>query len=301
MKGSYFDLKLSEFRLLVLLAETNSIRELARRQNIQPSQISKAIKKIEEKLQTQVLLRSTLRVSFTLEGAELLKTARSILEASKGLSPAKNVSKLSTPVVTMSSVSFLNQFLIPDCINSLRKRNKDLRVRLLEISQKDSVVSGIKGYFEMSLHLGKLDWPKTWTSKEIGKVYAGLYARSGHHLTGYCKESDLLHERFVVPLRRTSHGLRNGEDNCPLPLSQRLHGDGAESAGVALSLIQNSDQLAYLPNIIAKDLVQKKVIKQIQVEGWNTKSESLFLSVHSEKVGQKLFLDLAMELERAIK
>lgn len=301
MKGSYFDLKLSEFRLLVLLSETHSIRELARRENIQPSQVSKAIKKIEEKLQTQILQRSALRVSFTLEGMELLKIAKGILEASKGLLPKKNLSALNSPIVTLSSLSFFNQFLIPGCINSMRKRNSNLRVRVLEIASKDLIVSGIKGYFEMSLHIGKLDWPRTWVSKEVGKMHSGLYVRADHKLQTDCSESDLLNERFVIPLRWTNNGIQTGEDNCPLPMSQRLHGDGAESAGVALSLIQHTDQLAYLPYIVAKELLNKKIIKQINVKEWSSDTKSLFLSVHSEKVSQNVFIDFIKELEVAIK
>lgn len=300
MRKSYFDLKLSELNILVLLAETNSIRELSRRQGIQPSQVSKTIKKIEEKLQINILQRSSSRVSFTLEGMELLKVAREILKASSNLGSEKTNLAPTTPIVTLASLSFLNKYLIPDCMSALEKQKHDFHFRLLEIPMKDLLVAGIKGHFEISLHIGKMDWPGTWTSKEVGFLQSGLYARVGHHINSNCSESKLISEKFVTPLRWTKNGTQAGQDNCPLPVTKRLHGHGAVTADVALSLIQSSDQLAYLPQIVAKDLLKKKLIKQIKVKEWEDKPEVIYLSVHSEKVGQKLFMDLIQQIKKQI-
>ena len=291
------DLRFSELRLMVELSQTHSLRELARRQSVHPSQLSKIIRKVEKKVGLTLIQRSSQGMVFTLEGMQFLKTARKILELSPSLRSGR--SEVSTGTTFgIAGTSYIHQFLLPNCLDVIRKKNKDLNFRLIEVPTKDLMVMGMKGIFEMAIHVKKLDWPKSWTSKKIGMARSALYGRSGHPLGVKTTVQKVKDYKFITPLRWTKNGIQDGDDLCPLPLQERLHGDGTMTASAALGLMKITDQVSFLPEIVANQAVSDDEIMEIKVSEWGETYEPMFLSVHSDLVSQKMLEQLLKEFEK---
>ena len=292
------ELRLSDLRLLLELADTHSIRELARRRSVQASQISKALVKIEAKMEQKLLHRTTQRVGFNPEGMEILKIARRVLETSEALAPKKK-NKPSAQVITVTAPSFLNQLLLPDCLKELHRPQQQKHFRLLEIPGKDLAIAGIKGHFEIALHLQPIDWPRTWVTNSVGSLRSGLFVRADHPLGKAVSETELEEWPFVVPLRWTKNGVQLSNDGCPKAVQERLTGCGAMTASIALELIQRSDQLAFLPELITRVAMKKGLVREVTVKEWKPTLTPLYLSVHAEKVDQKVLETLSQAISSA--
>lgn len=292
--SSLSELKLSDLHLMVELSETHSLREVARRHSLNPSQLSKSIRRIEEKVGLSLLSRSPQKMTFTLEGMQFLKIAREILK----LSPALASGKLENPPRTyvIASYSFINQYLLAECLGKITKEDDKTKFQLIEMSNKDQVMAGINGVFEISLHTKFLNWPKTWISKKVGYTKSGLYGRKGHPLGAKSDSEEVLKYKFVVPLRVSKSGIQNGDDDCPINIQDRIPGNGCMTGATALSFIKNNNQISYLPQIVAKAAIAKGEIMEIHVADWKESKEPIYLVARGDAVPQKLFNLLHKEL-----
>ncbi len=298
------ELRLSELKLLIELSQTPSLRGLARRLGIHPSLVSKVVRKVEARVGYPLVTRSTSGMRFTIEGMHFLKTAKRIVDLSAGLRSGPATSAGEEPlraVYGLAAQSFIHQFLIPECLASLPKRGLDLRFRLLEVPGKDLIVSGINGLFEIAIHLGKMDWPRSWESKKLGNFRSKLYGRAGHPLGAKATEARVKAYSFVTPARWTKNGAQAGDDLCPLSVDERRTGDAVATAGTALEIVRRTDQLSFLPEVVAIDFVRRGELREIRVDEWPDVQEALYLSVRAEVVPQKLLAHFQAELPRLLK
>src|SRR5689334_4266148 len=94
--------------MLWALSRKGSLRSLGREWGWQPSQLSKALQRLERKLGTPVVKRSAQGVVFTPEGMRLVRVARSIVESAKDLQPERGASALAQPIqYTLAGARFV--------------------------------------------------------------------------------------------------------------------------------------------------------------------------------------------------
>jgi DNA-binding transcriptional LysR family regulator len=275
------DLKISELRLLIELSQTPSLRELARRQAIHPSLLSKIVRKVEVRVGHTLVTRSAQGMRFTMEGDHFLKSARRIVDLAGGLrAGAEKESEETATTYGFAAHSFIHRFLVPTTLSSPPLREFESRFRLLELSSKEFIVAGINGFFEIGLHLGKLDWPRSWVSHRIGMVRSKLYGRRGHPLGSSATVAELKKYPFVMPVRLSKNGTIAGEDFCPLPRDERIEGDSTATAGTSFEYVRRTDQITFAQEIAARDGVKRGELLEIKVAEWGVVSEPLYLAVH---------------------
>jgi len=277
-------LSLYEIDLLVELVKTKSIRELARRQGVTAGQISKALRKLEQKAKARLVERSVHGVVLTHEGLRVLPVFRDILARAEALSEG---TKTSASVLAIGSTSFLvNHLLVPALGDS--ELPDGLRLRFLEISPDQFTNAGLRNAFEIAFHFGKQAWPGTWHQEKVADVGWSLCCGTKHPLAskGSLTEREVLKWKFVMPSYWTQEGFALGNDGCPVPPNKRLRGHETSTAEGAMALVRATDQIAYLPNILVRSYEETGEVKRLDVKGWG-EIRPLYLAVRSDLVSEK--------------
>lgn len=124
-------MNLNDVHLFLVITETNSLAQAARRLDISPMAVSRRLASLEQELGTRLMQRTTRSVSLTQEGSEFLPYARSLIETEKGAkslfsSDTKGVSGL----LRVTAPSGFGQRYILPLVPSLLNNNPDLRINL---------------------------------------------------------------------------------------------------------------------------------------------------------------------------
>lgn len=276
---------LYEMRILVELEKTRSIRELARRDQVAPSQISKAVKRLEIKGDSRLLERSVHGVTLTDEGRRTAKIFKQILSsASKLMEESENQP---SKVLGVGSTSFLINHLLVRITGE--EAIKPWRLRFLEINPDQMTVAGLRHAFDMAFHFGKVDWPASWHQEKICEINWSLCCRTKHPLPESASIKDLLKFPFVLPVYWSQEGMALGNDSCPIPIGKRIRGHETSTAEAALNVVRATDQLAYLPDILIGTYEKLGEVRRIEIKSARTQPKHLYVSARSDAVPDKLF------------
>lgn len=277
-------LSLYEIDLLVELVKTKSIRELARRQGVTPSQISKALRKLEQKAKARLVERSVHGVVLTHEGLRILPVFQDILARAESLAETGTGGQAS--VLAIGSTSFLvNHLLIPTLGRSALAETS--RLRFLEIAPDQFTNAGLRNAFEVAFHFGKLTWPGTWHQEKVADVKWSLCCRNEHPLAKKAvTEREALKYKFIVPSYWTQEGFALGNDGCPVPMQKRLRGHETSTAEGAMALVRATDHVAYLPEILIRTFADSGEVRRLEVRGWE-EARPLYLTVRADLISEK--------------
>ena len=293
------DLTLFELKLFVRTSRVRSLRELAREMELRPAHVSKLIRRIEDKLDIRLFNRSASGIALLPEALNFLRTAEEILELSDGLTPSKAGAARSTATQSalgIGAVSFIQTCLVVPAVPLLTRTRPQLRLRLVETPREELVSQGLNGAFEAAVHIGPLEWTRSWTSKKAGSLKFGLYATASHELGRDVEEKEVLLHPFVIPTYWVNQRLAAGIDLCPVSVKQRLWGHETTTATSALQMLRVSKQLSFLPRLVAADAVKRGEVKEIRVRSWPEIEKDVFVSVRSDLVSQVLYRDLLKSL-----
>lgn len=142
----------------------------------------------------------------------------------------------------------------------------DEPVHARNIAQDQMVELGIHGLFDVTIHLNAIDWPRSWTSLALGKFYSGLYRASKSSLRTLTPLDEIKKIPFVVPMNFNKTHFYYGSDGYPVPVRERIIGSEVSSANLAVEVISRSNQLAFLPERVARDAVAQGLIRKIEVK-----------------------------------
>ena len=285
---------LLELELFVRAGKLRSIRALSRSLDLKPAYLSKVMMRLEKKLGVPLFKRSSSGILLTREGVELVKTAESILELSLHLRKGPQADhSMSERIWSVGAISFICSCFLSECIAQISCSQKNTRFRLVEFTHNELVSHGLKGAFEMAVHIGELEWTRSWISAEIGSMRWGLYARRTHPLAQSTLEKEVIKFPFIVPTDWTHQGFSIGEDYCPLPWDQRIKGDEVATAETALELVSFTQQLTFVPELVAKRLVNARRVREIRVKNWPLVEKKIHLSGRSDLIPSRFWKQLS--------
>lgn len=281
-------LRLKDVTLFLDLAKIGSIRELARQRDESPGQISKSIRSLELRLGQPLLRRSAQGVALTPYATEIVSAMEGIRRQQdrlEGLSQGRTHRKH----LSIATTSFLSSHFAPALLGELSAHEQDVQYRLIDLAPNQFIQVALRNGFEICLHLASLDWPRTWTSIEVGKIEWQLVCRKGHPLGKKPAAKDILSYPFVYPAYWTNEGLREGNDNFPIPIRKRIRGIETATATSAAQVVAHTDQIGYLPHLVTRDLVEHGTLRVLSHPSHRTVAQPLFLSVKSDAIKQKNF------------
>jgi DNA-binding transcriptional LysR family regulator len=284
------DIKFREVDLFLRLLKTKSVRDLARQVNMQPGQVSKWISGLEKKVGFKLIERSATGVEATAKALELLGHFEDLHRIQGELTNFKTKEK-KQQLMTIASSSFFTSHVVPLALQSMTKNNEELKIRVIDLPPTQFISVALRGAFDYCLHAQNLDWPKTWTSYQVGVLTWRVYARKNHPVLKKATKANLLKYPFVVPVYWTAEGTRYGDDQCPIPMSERIKGHETATALSAAEMVKMSDQLAFVPDVIAKSLVKSGELVAVETP-WKLVKKPVYLSVKNAVVKQKQFEEM---------
>ncbi len=285
-------IKIKEVQWFIELMNAGSVRELARRKSVQPGQVSKVIKSLEKKVDTILFERSISGVHLTLEGRKILPALQELIYAGEKIEALRSKQgEEFSKQLTVASTSFLTTNVVSKLISNPIFDKKKYRFTLINLVPDDFVQTGILGGFDLCFHVGSVDWPKTWHSQKIATLGWSLYARKKHPIHDKPTERHALKYPFVFPVYLSKEGLFEGNDLCPVPRAKRTIGHQTTTARSAFEIIQETDHLAFLPEVIATN----RKVEKVMIKSWPKVTKNIYATVKEDLVQKKDF-DKMIEL-----
>lgn len=242
-------MKYHQLKAFVAVAEEGSIRAAARRLNVSPAALTKAVKELELALGVSLVVRTARGVQLTGLGQQLQMRARLIVaEMQRARDDIEQAQGATTGAVAAAITPAAAVTILPDAFRAFRRRFPIARVSLIE---------GFPGVALPRLHDGTLDFAVAVVVPELLAAefdHAELYAsrslivvRRGHPLASATTLADLVDADWLMnPSPESSTQVLF---NCfvahGLPVPARVV--ECPSYGVAHSLIMGSDLIASMP------------------------------------------------------
>ncbi|CAD6527486.1 HTH-type transcriptional regulator TsaR [Paraburkholderia hiiakae] len=242
-------MKFHQFRALVAMADTGSIRAAARALGISPAAATKAVRELEAEQQIALVTRNANGIAFTEAGQALLVHARLVvhqmsraqdeLDARRG----RGVGKLAIGVTPWLALSFL-----PDAVILFRERMPGMQLEFYE-GLLNIVMPRLRdGSLDFSLGKpGPASLHAEFTQTPIFATESAVVVRKDHPLSHAQSLKELQDCEWLLNWDPASKEmvaddvfLRHG---LPMPKSMHL----AHSFVVAMGLIMNTDMVSIFP------------------------------------------------------
>ncbi|PCE32970.1 LysR substrate-binding domain-containing protein [Burkholderia ubonensis] len=242
-------MKYHQLKAFVTVADEGSIRAAARRLNVSPAALTKAVKELELALGVSLVVRTARGVQLTGFGQQLQVRARLIVaEMQRARDDIEQAQGATTGSVAAAITPAAAVTILPDAFCAFRRRFPVARVSFIE---------GFPGVALPRLHDGSLDFAVAVVVPELlaaefdhAELYASrslIVARNGHPLASATSLAELVDADWLMnPSPESStQALFNCFVAHGLPVPSRIV--ECPSFGLAHSLMMGSDLLAAMP------------------------------------------------------
>ncbi|PAJ77515.1 LysR substrate-binding domain-containing protein [Burkholderia ubonensis] len=242
-------MKYHQLKAFVTVADEGSIRAAARRLNVSPAALTKAVKELEHALGVSLVVRTARGVQLTGFGQQLQVRARLIVaEMQRARDDIEQAQGATTGLVAAAITPAAAVTILPDAFRAFRRRFPVARVSFIE---------GFPGVALPRLHDGSLDFAVAVVVPELlaaefdhAELYASrslIVARNGHPLASATSLAELVDADWLMnPSPESStQALFNCFVAHGLPVPSRIV--ECPSFGLAHSLMTGSDLLASMP------------------------------------------------------
>jgi DNA-binding transcriptional LysR family regulator len=276
MHAALAHLRLDDIATYLVVCRCRSTSAAARELSVTASQVSKAVRRLEEAFQQTLLTRSPVGVRPTIEGERLERELAEIVDRIEHLSrPAEVAQK----ILTIAAPSFLSPLLWDLPPSDTRLSVLELPAALIRASANDTL-------FDMALLSGAHRPAKSFASYPIGHLRSGLFAAARHaEELGAAPISEEVAAKlsFVEPMYLVNGRTLPGDDGCPLPRERRRFGHQAQTARFGLELVARSEQVCFCPYSAAMEFLHRGELRELEVEGWHV-TTPIELWCHQDRV-----------------
>ena len=274
------DLRIGDVAVFLAVARCGKVQGAARELEVPPSQVSKAVARLEEELKVTLLVRTASGVSLSEAARELLPELQALVTTVEKLGRRER----EVEALTIAAPSYLADLFIPPIAAAL----EGSRVRALQLAPPTLRSLASDNLFDACLTIGRQPLPESWESERVGDLRRALFAapdvakRLGD---GPVAPAALAELPFVVPVYTLNGEYVPIDDGCPLPVSARVRGHEAQVIGLGLELAARTGQLVFGPTLAAREHVRRGVLVEVPVDGWE-RIEELYLACSIDRVSQ---------------
>jgi DNA-binding transcriptional LysR family regulator len=272
------EVRLADLATFLAIRRAGSITGAAREMGVTPSQVSKAVGRIEAALGVQLLSRASRSVALSDSGKRVLPHFEAVMARLLAIGEAKGARDLSIAGPSFLLATFLPAIQVG--LPSMVVRGMELPPALLR------AYSG-EDFFDMGLLMQTPSLlPPSWQSVHLGDLPQSLFGSPAlaRRLGPLPVDPDHLREvPFVSPVYFADGHLVPADDDCPLGRKERVVGHQVLTIILALELAARTDQLVFGPCIAARKHVATGSLVEIPVRGWNVQS-SLHLACNGDRV-----------------
>jgi DNA-binding transcriptional LysR family regulator len=274
------ELRLGDLSTFLAVQRSGSITGAARELRVTPSQVSKAITRLEAALRLQLLSRSSRGVALSETGRRVLPHIEAAV--SRLLLIGRSDTK-AIPELTVAAPSWLLGQFLP----TIAACQSELRVRGIELPPPLVRAYAAENFFDLCLlPTGTERLPSTWVSVCVGQLRKTLFASPAlaNHLGPQPVAVDRLRPvPFVIPIYNADGQFLSVDDDCPLAVSERVVGHQAQTIGLALELAAQTDQLVFGPVIAARRHLSAGTLVEVRVKEWAVR-DPLHVACNSDRV-----------------
>jgi len=288
-------MRLGDLFTFLSVHRSSSVTGAARELRVTPSQVSKAISRLEEQLNVRLLSRGSRGVTLSEEGRRLLPFVEDAVSRLRllGREGAKGTD------LTVAAPSWLIHNFLPAIAASM----PELRVRGLELPPPLLRAYAAENFYDVTMVTSDVErFPGAWVSTRVGDLDYALFATPATAARLGPTPVDPSRVRavpMVTPIFNLNGQFIPVDDDCPLPHSQRNVGHEAQTIGTALELAALTGQIVFGPKVAARRFVRGGVLVDVPVEGWNV-TEPLYLVSNSDRVLSRIEKGILRSLRDAL-
>lgn len=277
------DLRVADLLTFLAVVRSSSLTAAAREREVTPSQVSKAITRVEAHFGRKLVDRGSRGVVLSEAGrllAPALETIVAQLDAARGATPDGSE-------VTLGAPSYLQAPLLPVLAGSaphVRIRAFELPPSLLRANAQDD------GFDILLLPGSQEHLPPGWQAEKVGVIKRALFASPALHtqLGRSPVPMDRIAEvPFVCPIFRQQGRVVPIDDDFPLPRTQRKVGHQVNTFLVGLEVAAQTEQLVYGPAIAAQRHVATGALVEVHT-AFDSSSEVLSFACNVDRISARL-------------
>ncbi len=268
-----------------------------REMKVTPSQASKALARLEAHYRVKLLTRGPKGMALTEAGREIMPNVQA---AVKSLAVT---SKMVTEDVASELTIAGPSYLVGIAVAAIAATQPDLRLRGLELAPSQIRATMTEGLFDLGLCPGGAHGvPATWTTdlvEGLRLVLVGppeLVAALGAMPITIDQAREL---PFVGTLSSMGGRFVPIQDDCPLPVAERVIVHRVQTFGAALELAVRSRCVAFGPWIAARRHIRTGELVEIPVIGW-AQVESLELICNGDLIRDRMRKQLVATLREEL-
>ncbi|MCC2679094.1 MAG: putative transcriptional regulator [Pseudobdellovibrio sp.] len=292
------DIKIKEIKVFMELLKTGSVRAVARQRDDHAGQISKIIVGLEKKVGFKLIERSNFGIQPTARALELLPLFDDIQKSEEDIRSSFTTKE--KDILSFAANFFLASHLLPQVFSAFEKPFPTQRLRLLDLPPSSFLQVALRNGFQICLHTGDHEWPKTWSSTKVGDIHWILCAGKKHPVLEKTTLKEVLKYPFIFPVYWTDQGIVYGKDNFPQIGHQRIRGHETATAVSALEIIRRTEQLGFVPEIVARPFLKTGEVVQIELSAVKTVKQPVYLSVKNDRISQKMYKWLIETCEKEL-
>jgi len=274
------ELRLGDLATFLAVRRAGSISAAARELRVTPSQVSKAIARLESTLRMQLLSRGARNVGLSESGLRVLPHVEAAVAR---LLLVGRAHEESATELNVAAPSYLLAAFVPAIERCLPER----RVRGIELPPALLRAYSTEDFFDMALYAGATDGlPPAWSSVRVGSVRRALFAspETARRLGPEPVAPEALRTvPFVSPVYYADGQVVPADDDCPLPRTERVVGHQALAIGLALDLAAHTHHVVFGPVIAARQHVRAGLLTPVRVRGWDVVS-ALHVACNGDRV-----------------
>jgi len=274
------ELRIPDVLTFLAVCRHGSVTGAARDLRVTPSQVSKAVARLEKHLKRTLLSRKARGVAASEEGQKIVPRLEELVEKVQSLSEVSDVPP--EMKLTLAAPSFLCAAFLPTVVSAV----PDARFRGLECGNAFMRAYATENVFQVAITIGEEKLPDSWVSTRAGTMRRGLFAAPelARKLGNNPSPAKLKSIPFVLPVYSSGGGqFLPSDDGCPIPREERIMGHEAATVGVGLELAAATHQLVFGPVIAARTLVLAGRLVEVKVQSWRT-TENLYFHANADRV-----------------
>ncbi|MBS1962271.1 MAG: LysR family transcriptional regulator [Bdellovibrionales bacterium] len=295
------ELSFSDLELVMTLATLKTVRGAARERGLSPAQLSKTLRRVESRVGHSLFRRSAAGIALTPEGVVFRERAKKILDALPSLAQLEPGRRESPKQLTIGTTNLLSNYLLPDVVSGLAQEFPNTVCRLLDLPPDRILAFGTKGMIDFAVTWDRVNWTRTWKTREVGEIAYGLYGRKRHPLGTEAAPEQVREYPFILPMYVDQSQIRFGNDRCPLPVTKRIAGTQTSTASSALRLAGTSDQLIFVPSVAVTASEFGDSLREIRVPEWGAVKRPIYVSVAAARVQNAIFESLCRKIAAGLR
>lgn len=273
------DLRIPDVLTYLAVCRHGSVTAAARELHVTPSQVSKAVVRLEKHLKRSLLSRKARGVSASEEGQKIVPRLEELVEKVQALSSTSDVP--AELKLTLAAPSYLCSAFLPTIVAAV----PDARFRGLECGNAFMRAYATENLFQIAITMGQETLSDAWVSTRAGVIRRGIFASPelARKIGANPTPAKLVAYPFILAVYHTGGQFFPSDDGCPIPREDRIMGHEAATVGVALELAAATNQLVFGPVLSARTLVMAGRLVELRVPGWNL-TEALYFHANADRV-----------------